>query len=80
MLIRLNPIVPEVQATLHLLCSPDVSALMSHCAEISLSPGRSLLQAWEWAAGLSPKSGLLFSARAYVRFLMTRDAVSSLPM
>lgn len=72
MLIRLSPIVPEVQATLHLLCSPDVSASMSHCAEISLSPGCSLLQAWEWAAGLTPKPGLLFSVRGYVRFLMTK--------
>lgn len=62
MLICLNPTVPEVQATLHLLCSPAVSASMSHCAEISLSPGRSLLQAWEWAAG--PKTRpFIFSAR-----------------
>lgn len=36
MLTRPDPIVLQVPATLHLLCSMDVSAWMSHCAEVSL--------------------------------------------
>lgn len=50
MLIWLIPIVPLLQATLHLLSSIDVSASMSQYAAISLSdrsaPGRSGRQAW----------------------------------
>lgn len=64
MLTRPDPIVLEVPATLHLLCSMDVSAWMSHCAEVSLC-GRLSTR----PPGLHPKLGLSF-------FFLGRGAVA----
>lgn len=75
MLIWLIPIVLELQATLHLLYSIDVSASMSHCTDISLSdrsaPGRSGLQA-------QLKQDLLSSAYGDVCFIVARNGMCML--